>query len=420
MVASNWRPDRSREERLSRSIQSMIPGTGAGRIAVARPVRSGSNGIDIGDEDDEITDDEGNAAERFLPWTDRFVINSGPGGKILSLSHNPWSYPEGYKISGRDANEWLHGMGIYPGQVTLHLYWNGVFQPDSSWYMPRGGSSIYVFDNENRIKNGDEFIAKYFLQVGGRSGPGLMPSFLQVRHTGSSATMTVTAAEIPQMNLFGGALSGFSPGGDVIYGTYWDNKWFGTTQNWAFRKKPNTPPMPVDRALEWYVGVTTSAEVRVHGVLAKAGEPTGVGSGFYERCTIWPFGFRNRDRNKLIGPAYAVDGIPTNGPFVDSEGGSIRVPFTDSQAKALQGLMNGGGSSTISMRSVGPVGIPDQRCPGRDTGSWPGPCNAEPCDFHVSGLHAEGVSGAGSGQASDPGILAVDPGGTDFEWPEDE
>lgn len=424
MVASSWRPDRSREERLARSVQSMIPGTGGGRITVARPLKGAPLGNSVGDVEEDDEDDNGFSVGGTLrPWTDRFVIEKAPGGGVeLALSWDPWAHHKCASLkAGISLNDQLEEMGILPWQVTIHLYWNGVFQPDSRYSV--SGAYISIADPNRRIRVGDEFIVKYFFKTDGKQQAGVPTWRLQTRHTGSSGTAEVAGAPVPQMNLFGGQLSGFDEG--TMYSTVWDNQQFSPSQTWAFRKEPGTPNMPTGRPLIWEIGsIDTDARVAVSGVVAQGGQaPQGLGMGFYERCTVWPFGFRGRGRNRLVGNVHPTDGLPTDGPWVTNDGGGIRIPFTDSQAMAAQGAMNAGAALGITVTVPTATGVTRQQCCGVDTGSWPGPCPGggdEGGDFYVSGLHAEGLSGTNAAQMGDFSIRAYDPDPDSFDWPEEE
>lgn len=124
-----WRPRRTALERLDRASRSAYPGI-QGRIASAMPVRPSretghTESVDLEDEPSESGD--------VYFTQDRFVVTGGEKGFRLTE---------------------------IPLEHSGHLYWEGVYQPESEWSMD-GEKNFTLLDPGNVVANGDEIVMEY-------------------------------------------------------------------------------------------------------------------------------------------------------------------------------------------------------------------------------------------------------------------
>lgn len=85
-MADAWRPDRTAEERFSRALESMVPGTVQGRVAQAQPVRQRLL-RDTRPYDPDIEEVAGGDGDTLF-WQDEFVIGGG-GAQVCDLTWRP-------------------------------------------------------------------------------------------------------------------------------------------------------------------------------------------------------------------------------------------------------------------------------------------------------------------------------------------
>lgn len=133
MGGNSWRPPRTRQERLQRATESMSPGSRQGGVAMAQPVRGrplkvggATEEIDI----EDIFDDESNQV-LFLQET--FTLTA--------------------------SIEKKHVLLYEPIQHSEHVYWNGVYQPQSEW--TRSGNIVTLLDSGSLLASGDLITVEY-------------------------------------------------------------------------------------------------------------------------------------------------------------------------------------------------------------------------------------------------------------------
>ena len=154
-----WRPPRSQNERAMRAIRSMQNGSIDGRVVSAYPVKpeiTDEEGYDEYDElDEEDPDGDGGGGGggddglNLKPWTDYYTVKGINGTHSFGLSKTPWAQPK-MSENTRDYS-------------SVHLYWNGVFQPDMSFLLE--SAVITVLDPTFQMRAGDTLTVKYFYDV---------------------------------------------------------------------------------------------------------------------------------------------------------------------------------------------------------------------------------------------------------------
>ena len=150
-----WRPPRSMSERTARAVRSMQSGSIDGRIVSARPVSNTHGGLEGEEYDDEEIEYElpyppegGGVINGLIPWTDRFT----GGGTVLTLTHNPYEHHGVKKVSNKR-------------KVSLHVYWNGVFQEDSTYklvYSEVTEQTFVILKSTDKHKSKDIITCKYW------------------------------------------------------------------------------------------------------------------------------------------------------------------------------------------------------------------------------------------------------------------
>lgn len=242
---SLWRPPRTNGERAMRAIRSMQNGSIDGRVVSAYPVKP-----DVVEEEDydtweegidDATDGSGDGTtddDSIKPWTDYFSIKGVYPVHDFALTKTPW-------VQEKMPNE-------VKSYASVHLYWNGVFQPDLSYSLEN--SVITLLDEGQRMRAGDVITVKYFYDqdTGGEVDPNMFrmqcwfdrhdttpvdrPGYnifwagvLEASKTGSNTgTITTTAGRYYSLQTSGGWLSRFRvprnttiPTGDDVAGITW-------------------------------------------------------------------------------------------------------------------------------------------------------------------------------------------------------
>lgn len=141
MTRDPWMPDRSLQERLARAVDSMIPGTGRGRVAQAMQVPSrGSTNVES--LDDDMTPD----LSFSWSWSDRLVVTTA-GAQTTSLSNEPMDQ-------------------------SLQVYWhpNGLSKAPLRWpseNFSNQGSLVTILDPDSIIEVDDAFSFHYTYLIEG-------------------------------------------------------------------------------------------------------------------------------------------------------------------------------------------------------------------------------------------------------------
>lgn len=228
-----WRPKRTLEERTARAVQSMQPGTLQGRVGSARPVKQYNTDLDDPDDDDEVGEDtpgEGGGTDEtggnLLPFTDYYTVKSS-GRQSFQLTYLP--YLSDYR--------------------TVHLYWNDVFQPDSSWQLIE--DYVIVDDETIDLKSGDVLTVKYWYNEEALHGSGGITGNLFFMECWMES-YTHTEGYGPRITS-GGAITGFNGGSIGITSLRHTDASFYGGVNFKFRKKTSDPKIPTTGNVTWYL-----------------------------------------------------------------------------------------------------------------------------------------------------------------------
>lgn len=360
MPRSPWQPDKSRLERMARSINSMIPGSMSGRVAEAMPVPQYLNQADSGDDDD----DELTIASLGLnPMTDYFTVEYETGGFACELSFPPY-------IDEIMAERLLlvgHEDRVDPGpDVSLHVYWNNTLLPDHTYRT--AGTWVLINDPEHKLRPGDTITCKYFFMGdgGGGGGGAIVTTPLEVALTGVGDYDPASAAAI-----FGGFLVpvGFRQGGSIVLETY--DGYFGTYSSWAMRLPPGHDKIPEGDDWETIFLVNWSGQWNFtsYSAFIGGGAPWGL-VGHWVECH-----FVASDEGEY-NPPILPHLTPSDFGNWMYQPGSRQIPYTKAEANLAVTRLNLG--YTVPMRLT----------PNRP-GSQPGGCVFTSLGYPLGGLYSE-------------------------------